>query len=113
MKKTQKMWEGRFETGMAPSMEAISFSLKVDCKLLTEDVDASVAHCSALLDAKVVTKDEYVKMTEGLKEIRTEILAGADHLYSDKDEDIHMSIERILTDRLGDLGKKTSFRSFT
>ncbi len=105
MKKSNKMWEGRFESGMAPRMEALSFSLHFDQKLLVEDVEASVAHCSALLEAGVLNADEWERMTTTLRKIREDLLAG-ENLYSERDEDIHMAIERILTDRLGDLGKK-------
>ena len=102
---TEKMWEGRFESSMANSMERLSFSLHFDQKLLWEDVQASVGHCKGLVKSGVLTEAEAEKMISELVQIREDILGGA-NLWSEKDEDIHMAVERILTDRLGDLGKK-------
>ncbi len=105
MKETEKMWEGRFDASMANSMERLSFSLHCDQKLLWEDVEASVGHCKGLVKSGVLSEVECEKMCSELVQIRTDILGGA-QLWSAKDEDIHMAVERILTDRLGDLGKK-------
>jgi argininosuccinate lyase len=100
-----KMWDGRFETGMAKSMEELSFSLSTDINMLHEDVAASKAHCHGLVLSGVLTEAEKNEMCEALDQIETDLNAGQD-LYDAGDEDIHMSIERILTDRVGDLGKK-------
>ena len=50
------MWDGRFETKMAGSMERLSFSLRVDVELIEEDIDGSVAHTAGLLEAGVLTR---------------------------------------------------------
>lgn len=100
-----KMWDGRFATGMAPSMEDLSICLHYDYKLLAEDVQGSIAHTQGLVQSGVLTQDEQKTIAEGLVQIQKDIEAGAD-LFEKTDEDIHMALERILTDRIGDLGKK-------
>jgi len=105
MKEKTAMWDGRFESGMAPSMKELSFSLHFDKELLTEDIDGSVAHCHGLEESGVLTTAERETICTELLQIRQDLLEGAD-LFSEDDEDIHMAVERILTDRIGDLGKK-------
>lgn len=100
-----KMWDGRFATGMAPSMEDLSICLHYDYKLLAEDVQGSIAHTQGLVQSGVLTQDEQKTIADGLVQIQKDIEAGAD-LFEKTDEDIHMALERILTDRIGDLGKK-------
>ncbi len=99
------MWAGRFSQGMASSMERLSVSLHFDRKLYREDIAGSMAHVHGLHAAKVVTAAERDRLIEGLRGIAKDIAAGAD-LFSPSDEDIHMAVERILTERIGDLGKK-------
>ncbi|MBP5189175.1 MAG: argininosuccinate lyase [Fibrobacterales bacterium] len=100
------MWDGRFETKMAGSMERLSFSLRVDVELIEEDIDGSVAHTAGLLEAGVLTAEERAKIVEGLEGIRADFRAGKDLFDPDSDEDVHMAVERVLTERLGPLGKK-------
>ena len=98
------MWDGRFETKMAGSMERLSFSLRVDVELIEEDIDGSVAHTAGLLEAGVLTAEERAKIVEGLEGIRADFRAGKDLFDPDSDEDVHMAVERVLTERLGPLG---------
>ncbi len=99
------MWAGRFTGGMAASMERLSVSLDVDSKLYREDIEGSMAHSHGLHAAGVLTSKERDKMIAGLKSVLDDLEAGKD-LFSSSDEDIHMAVERILTERIGDLGKK-------
>ena len=99
------MWGGRFSGGMAGSMERLSVSLSFDCKLYREDIEASMAHALGLCEAGVLTIKERDRMVAGLKGILVDLESGAD-LFSPSDEDIHMAVERILTERIGDVGKK-------
>jgi argininosuccinate lyase len=99
------MWAGRFSGGMSPSMEKLSVSLHFDKKLYREDIEGSMAHAHGLFAAKVLTASERDRMITALKGIMTDIAEGKS-LFKPSDEDIHMAVERILTDRIGDLGKK-------
>ncbi len=103
--KVSAMWAGRFSGGMSPAMEKLSVSLHFDKKLYREDIEGSVAHAHGLFAAKVLTASERDRMIAALKGIQADIAAGK-ALFSPSDEDIHMAVERILTDRIGGLGKK-------
>lgn len=101
-----KMWDGRFESGMASAMEQLSFSLHVDIQMIEEDIDGSIAHCAGLVQAKVLTVEEERQIVETLEAIRADHRAGHDLFDLKSDEDIHMAVERVLTERVGPLGKK-------
>ncbi len=103
--RAKNQWQGRFKGSMASSMEKLSISLSFDRKLFREDIEGSMAHALGLKAAGVLTASELKKMTTGLKRVLADLEAGKD-LFMDGDEDIHMAVERILTDRIGSLGKK-------
>lgn len=104
--KTQtNMWTGRFASGMAQSMVDLSFSLQSDAELIEEDIEGSIGHGKGLVEAKILTKAEYKKICDGLKSILADYKAHK-NLWIDSDEDIHMAVERVLTERIGVLGKK-------
>ena len=99
------MWEGRFEAGMAQSMVELSFSLHFDKELIEEDIQGSLGHCRGLVESKVLTEADFAHVKSGLQAILADVRAGK-QLFNDSDEDVHMAVERILTERIGDLGKK-------
>ncbi|MBP5248031.1 MAG: argininosuccinate lyase [Fibrobacter sp.] len=105
-KKGKKMmWDGRFDCGMAQSMIDLSFSLDFDKELLEEDIQGSLGHGKGLVESGVLTKADYAKIRKGLLGILDDVHAGK-NLWLPTDEDVHMAVERVLTDRIGDLGKK-------
>lgn len=99
------MWAGRFESGMSDALRAISFSLHFDRKLLPYDVRGSQAHARSLGRLGVLSQTEVDAIVNGLEQILSDIAAGQD-LFQDADEDVHMAVERILSDRIGTAGKK-------
>ena len=99
------MWDGRFDCGMAQSMIDLSFSLDFDKELLEEDIQGSLGHGKGLVESGVLTKTDYAKIRKGLLGILDDVHAGK-NLWLPTDEDVHMAVERVLTDRIGDLGKK-------
>ena len=101
----KKMWDGRFEAGMAKSMIDLSFSLHFDKELIAEDIQGSLGHGKGLVEAKILTEEEYATIKKGLESILEDYNKGVS-LWNDGDEDIHMAIERVLTERIGSLGKK-------
>jgi len=105
MAKQDKMWSGRFESSMAKSMVELSFSLDIDKELLEEDILGSLAHGKGLVEAGVLSKTEYAKISNGLRSILSDAKKGKT-LWNAEDEDIHMAVERVLTQRIGTLGKK-------
>ena len=105
-KKGKKMmWDGRFDCGMAQSMIDLSFSLDFDKELLEEDIQGSLGHEKGLVESGVLSKADYAKIRKGLLGILDDVHAGK-NLWLPTDEDVHMAVERVLTDRIGDLGKK-------
>jgi argininosuccinate lyase len=105
MSTNKKMWEGRFEAGMAQSMVELSFSLHVDKELIEEDIQGSLGHCRGLVESHILTETDFVQVKTGLESILADFRAGKS-LFNDSDEDVHMAVERVLTERIGDLGKK-------
>jgi len=99
------MWAGRFESGMSDALRAISFSLHFDCKLLPYDIRGSQAHARSLGRLGVLERREVDSLVEGLAGILRDVQAGQD-LFLPTDEDVHMAVERILTERIGATGRK-------
>jgi argininosuccinate lyase len=94
-------WSGRIPGGLSPDAWRFLHSLPHDRFLWPYDIDGTIAHVAALAAAGVLTTSEAAKLTRELREMRPR----AD-LVEDQDEDVHSAIERVLTERLGDLGAK-------
>ena len=105
----EKAWGGRFTERTHRSVEQFTTSLPYDRRLFEHDIQGSIAHCKTLKKAKVLTHAECNKIIRGLERIGLEIRRGQ-HEFRDEDEDIHMSIERRLTQLIGPLGRETSYR---
>jgi len=100
-----KLWGGRFESGLDPDAAKFSVSLDFDKVLYPYDIRLNMAHSRALQKVGVLSQTEYDTLFAGLSQLRRDMDADLDGLLGN-DEDIHSAIERILTERLGDLGKK-------
>jgi len=99
------MWSGRFTSETHRLVEAFTASLPFDRRLYAQDITGSIAWARSLFQAKVLTKEEADKITEGLKAVRKTIEDGRAS-FSEQDEDIHMAVERLLTEKIGELGGK-------
>ncbi|HZP40265.1 MAG TPA: argininosuccinate lyase [Candidatus Binatia bacterium] len=100
-----KAWAGRFAAPTARVVETFTTSLPVDRRLWPHDVAGSLAHVQALVRAKLLTSREGARLTRGLETVRRELDAGR-FLFLRTDEDIHMAIERRLTELVGPVGGK-------
>ncbi len=100
-----KLWGGRFDGKTHALVEAFTASIGFDCRLYEYDIEGSVAHCKTLRRAKVLSARESQTIIEGLLRIREDIRTGR-HQWLVEDEDVHMSIERRLTQLIGPLGGK-------
>lgn len=100
-----KLWGGRFSKDSDHLMEDFHSSIKFDQKLYYWDIKGSIAHARMLGDVGIITGDESAILIEGLQGILQDIENG-DIVFSLSDEDIHMNIERVLIERVGDIGKK-------
>ncbi|HEY5594806.1 MAG TPA: argininosuccinate lyase [Nitrospiria bacterium] len=101
----KKMWSGRFQAPTNKLVETFTASLPFDQRLVAHDITGSIAWARALAQAKVLTKEEADKITEGLKAVQKAIEDGR-AVFSAQDEDIHMAVERLLTEKIGALGGK-------
>lgn len=101
----QKAWGGRFDAPTARIVEEFTSSLAVDRRLWPHDVAGSVAHVRGLVRAKLLTPAEGRRLERGLARVRTE-LENDTFRFRQSDEDIHMAVERRLTELVGPVGGK-------
>jgi argininosuccinate lyase len=101
--KEKKLWGGRFASGTAASVEAFTASIQIDLRLYRYDIMGSIAHAKMLAKQGIIPAREGRKIVRGLKAIEAEIEHG-DFQFSPADEDIHMNIERRLTEKIGAAG---------
>jgi argininosuccinate lyase len=100
-----KAWAGRFTEASNPLMEAFTSSLAFDRRLASYDIRGSIAHCRMLVKQKILSRAEGEKIVKGLESVRRELEQGR-FPFLPSDEDIHMAIERRLTEKIGSLGGK-------
>jgi argininosuccinate lyase len=104
-----KMWSGRFREPLDAEFEQWQRSIVFDWRLLPQEIAASKAHASALIAAKILTKDEGAELRAALDAIAAEFASDAgkalvrDHASA---EDIHHFVELSLVERIGSLGLK-------
>jgi argininosuccinate lyase len=96
---------GRFKTSRLPEVEAFTASLPFDRRLFRHDIRGSIAHARMLAKTGLVSKPEADRMIKGLRRIEREIEAG-EFIFDPADEDIHLAIERRLTEIAGTAGAK-------
>jgi argininosuccinate lyase len=98
-------WGGRFEKTPAKFLAEFGNSLPVDKRLWAEDIRGSIAHARMLAKQGVLTEADADAIEEGLSEIYREIHGGTFE-WNLADEDVHMAIERALTERIGSAGAR-------
>jgi len=99
------MWGGRFAEDTDSLVQEFNASIDVDRELALEDIEGSVAHATMLGEQGILSEDEVHQIVTGLREIEAQIEAG-DFDWSVELEDVHMNIERALTERIGPVGGK-------
>lgn len=105
MVRSRKLWGGRFADGTADSVEAFTASIDVDSRLYRHDIAGSIAHAKMLARQRIIPARDAQKIVRGLKSIEREIDRGK-FVFSSADEDIHMNIERRLSEKIGAAGRK-------
>ncbi len=100
-----KLWGGRFEANTDKLAEDFNSSISFDSRMFLEDIMGSIAHATMLGRQGIIPQEDADKIARGLKGILSDILDGKVS-FSVEDEDIHMNIERLLTERIGDTGKR-------
>ena len=100
-----KMWAGRTSGEVSSIADDFNSSIRFDCKMYKQDITGSMAHAAMLGAQGIIAKSEADALIDGLQGILEDLESGA--LEFDLScEDIHMFVEQVLTQRLGDLGKK-------
>ena len=100
-----KMWEGVTAADTDVVADDFNSSISFDARMYRQDIRGSMAHAAMLTKCGILTAAECEAITEGLGTILDDITSGA--LPVDPSaEDIHMFVEAVLTERIGDVGKK-------
>lgn len=100
-----KMWAGRFLKETDAGVNDFNSSISFDCRLYKEDITGSMAHAAMLGKQGIIESEEAEKIIDGLKGILKDIEEG-NVTFSQAYEDIHMCVEQLLTERIGDAGKR-------
>lgn len=101
-----KMWAGRFQKETDAVVNDFNSSVMFDCRMYAEDIQGSIAHATMLGRQGIIPQEDVDKIVEGLQGIRADIEAGKIHFAPELYEDIHMANEQLLTERIGDAGKR-------
>ena len=100
-----KMWAGRTDGVTSRIADDFNSSIHFDSRMYAQDIKGSMAHAAMLGRQGIIAVDEADRIIDGLEAILADIESGS--LEIDMScEDIHMFVEQVLTERLGDLGKK-------
>jgi argininosuccinate lyase len=105
IKKGKKPWSGRFTKAMAKSAEQFSSSVHYDVRLYKQDIVQSIAYARSLFKVGILSGVECKKIIKALEVILKRIETGKIKLKPEL-EDIHMNIETLLIEEVGDMGKK-------
>lgn len=100
-----KLWGGRFQKATDKLVEEYTSSINVDKKLYQQDIQGSIAHATMLAKVGIISPEEAQQIIQGLQGILADIEAG-NFEFKVELEDIHMNIEKRLTERIGSVGGK-------
>lgn len=100
-----KLWAGRFQKETDTLVNDFNASINFDSRLYRQDITGSIAHATMLGEQGIITKEDSEAIVNGLKAILSDIENGGVEFSLDN-EDIHMNIETILTQRIGAAGKR-------
>jgi argininosuccinate lyase len=100
-----KMWDARFSKAENPRVNDFNSSISFDSRMFREDIEGSVAHAGMLGRCGIISETDADLIISGLKDILSDLENGSLQIDPEA-EDIHMFIEQVLTERIGDAGKK-------
>jgi len=101
----EKMWAGRFSTQASSLLDAFNASIMFDRKLYREDIEGSLAHAAMLTKQGILSAEDLSSIQSGMAQVLSEIEAGTFE-WKISDEDVHMAVEKRLTELVGEAGKK-------
>jgi argininosuccinate lyase len=105
MNTSDRLWGARFRSGPSAALAALSRAPEAYFRLAPEDLRASAAHARELVRAGILTAAEGETAEAALAQLSIDVTSGS-VVPSPSDEDVHTFLERVLKDRLGDLGGK-------
>ncbi len=100
-----QLWGGRFTKETDKLVYAFNASIGFDKRLLRQDIEGSMAHVKMLGKQGILTEKEMQEITQGLASIQEDVESG-ELVIDESYEDIHSFVEAVLTERIGDAGKK-------
>jgi argininosuccinate lyase len=101
----KKLWGGRFEGSTHSEVDQFNASINFDQALAEDDITGSLAHAAMLMACGILPVDEYNQIAQGLKIIAARIASG-EIAWNIADEDVHMNIEHMLHQEIGDVAGK-------
>ena len=102
---SDKLWGGRFQKATDKKVDDFNSSIRFDKRMYRQDIRGSIAHARMLGAQGIIPAEDSKKIAAELENILADIDAGKVEFLIDA-EDIHMNIEKILTDRIGEAGKR-------
>ena len=100
-----KLWSGRFQKETDSLVNDFNSSIRFDSRMYREDIAGSIAHAAMLGQCGIIAKEDADAIIAGLQAILADVEAGKIEFSADQ-EDIHMNVETLLTQRIGDAGKR-------
>ncbi|MEG3307647.1 argininosuccinate lyase [Streptococcus suis] len=101
----KKLWGGRFEASLEEWVEEFGASIRFDQKLAKYDIQGSLAHVKMLGATGIINQEEAQAIQTGLEELLADYEAGK-LVFDVRNEDIHMNIESLLTEKIGSVAGK-------
>jgi argininosuccinate lyase len=101
----KKLWGGRFSKNTDALMDDFNSSIRFDSRLFRQDILGSIAHARMLGKTGIIPVSDADQIREALNGILTDIASGLAQ-FSVHAEDIHMNVETMLIERIGDVGKR-------
>jgi argininosuccinate lyase len=98
-------WSGRFSEPVTERVKRFTASVDFDQRLAEVDIAGSLAHARMLAATGIIPAEDLARIEQGMAQIRAEI-ARREFVWSRDLEDVHLNIERRLTDLVGDAGKR-------
>ncbi len=105
MAEDKKLWGGRFQKAADKTMDDFHSSISVDQRMAREDILGSIAHATMLGNQGIIQQADAEAIVKGLTGILDDVEAGNVEFLKSA-EDIHMNVEKLLTDRIGEAGKR-------
>lgn len=97
----KKLWGGRFQKQTDEAMDDFNSSIRFDKRLFEYDIKGSIAHAGMLSKQGIISEKDAETIIKGLEEI-----LGSNPEFDIHAEDIHMNVEKLLIERIGEVGKK-------